>query len=496
LVRRKDPALWEYVLREDNQYRRPLIDQVIQTALAETQDPEEISVTVKAFMTADLPNNLIELLEKIVIDNSVFSEHRNLQNLLILTAIKADRTRVMDYINRLENYDAPDIANIAISNQLYEEAFSIYKKFEVNTSAIQVLIDHIKNLDRAYEFAERCNEPGVWSLLANAQIRQGLVKESVDSFIKADDPTSYLEVVNVATQSQSWEDLVRYLQMARKKARETFVETELAFAYAKTNRLADLEEFISAPNHAQIQAVGDRCFEQGMYDAAKILYNNISNYAKLAVTLCYLGDYQGAVDSARKANSTKTWKEICFACIDKQEFRLAQICGIQIVVQAEELEELINYYLNRGYFEELIQLLEAALGHERAHIGMFTELAILYSKYKPQKMREHLELFWSRVRKPKVLRACEQAHLWSELVFLYDKYEEFDNAILTMISHPSEAWRENHFKDIISKVANIELYYKAIDFYLEFKPMLLNDLLLILSPRLDHTRAVNYFIKG
>ena len=76
LVRRKDPILWEQVLREDNQYRRPLIDQVIQTALAETQDPEEISVTVKAFMTADLPNNLIELLEKIVLDNSVFSEHR------------------------------------------------------------------------------------------------------------------------------------------------------------------------------------------------------------------------------------------------------------------------------------------------------------------------------------------------------------------------------------------------------------------------------------
>ena len=37
---------------------------------------EEVSVTVKAFMTADLPNELIELLEKIVLDNSVFSEHR------------------------------------------------------------------------------------------------------------------------------------------------------------------------------------------------------------------------------------------------------------------------------------------------------------------------------------------------------------------------------------------------------------------------------------
>lgn len=63
---------------------------------------------------------------------------RNLQNLLILTAIKADRTRVMEYINRLDNYDAPDIANIAITNELYEEAFAIFKKFEVNTSAIQV----------------------------------------------------------------------------------------------------------------------------------------------------------------------------------------------------------------------------------------------------------------------------------------------------------------------------------------------------------------------
>ena len=49
---------------------------VVQTALSETQDPEDISVTVKAFMTADLPNELIELLEKIVLENSVFSEHR------------------------------------------------------------------------------------------------------------------------------------------------------------------------------------------------------------------------------------------------------------------------------------------------------------------------------------------------------------------------------------------------------------------------------------
>ena len=94
-----------------------------------------------------------------------------------------------------------------------------------------------------------------------------------------------------------------------------------------------------------------------------------------------------------------------------------------------------------------------------------------------------------------VLRAAEQAHLWAELVFLYDKYEEYDNAALAMMAHPTEAWRESHFKDIVTKVANIELYYKAIQFYLDYKPMMLNDLLIVLAPRMDHTRAVSFFTK-
>uniref|UniRef100_A0A9J8D1M9 Clathrin, heavy chain a (Hc) n=2 Tax=Cyprinus carpio TaxID=7962 RepID=A0A9J8D1M9_CYPCA len=282
---------------------------------------------------------------------------------------------------------------------------------------------------------------------------------------------------------------------SKMKARESYVETELIFALAKTNRLAELEEFINGPNNAHIQQVGDRCYDEKMYEAAKLLYNNVSNFGRLASTLVHLGEYQAAVDGARKANSTRTWKEVCFACVDGNEFRLAQICGLHIVVHADELEELINYYQDRGYFEELITLLEAALGLERAHMGMFTELAILYSKFKPQKMREHLELFWSRVNIPKVLRAAEQAHLWAELVFLYDKYEEYDNAIITMMSHPTDAWKEGQFKDIITKVANVELYYKAIQFYLEFKPLLLNDLLIVLSPRLDHSRAVSFFSK-
>lgn len=70
-----------------------------------------------------------------------------------------------------------------------------------------MLIEHIGNLDRAYEFAERCNEPAVWSQLAKAQLQKDLVKEAIDSYIKADDPSAYMEVVQAA--DRSGEELIK-----------------------------------------------------------------------------------------------------------------------------------------------------------------------------------------------------------------------------------------------------------------------------------------------
>ncbi|KAI8818504.1 uncharacterized protein EV422DRAFT_537294 [Fimicolochytrium jonesii] len=496
LVKRRDPELWNFALQTTNAFRRQLVDQVVATALPETQDPEDVSVTVKAFMAADLPNELIELLEKLVLEGSAFSDNRNLQNLLILTAIKADKTRVMDYISRLDNFDAPDIANIAVNAELYEEAFSIYKKYEQHSNGIAVLLDNIGDLDRAFEFAERVDLPEVWSKLAKAQLDHMRVTEAIDSYIKADDATNYGEVIQVASRANKYEDLVRYLQTARKKVREPAVESELIFAYAKTGRLADLEEFISSPNLAQIAVVGERCFEEKMYEAAKILFNNVSNWARLASTLVYLNEYQAAVDCARKANSTKVWKQVNAACVENGEFRLAQICALHLIIHAEELEELIRLYERRGHFDELMSLLEAGLGLERAHMGMFTELGILYSKYKPERLMEHLKLFWQRINIPKVIRATEIAHMWPELVFLYSHYEEHDNAALTIMEHAADAWDHTGFKDVIVKVSNLEIYYKALRFYLEHQPLLINDLLTVLTPRVDHTRVVQMFQKG
>ncbi|KAI8903541.1 hypothetical protein EDD86DRAFT_242981 [Gorgonomyces haynaldii] len=495
LVARRDAILWAQVLSIENPFRRQLVDQVVGTALPETLDPENVSITVKAFMAADLPNELIELLEKLVLDGTTFADNRNLQNLLILTAIKADKSRVMNYIKRLDSYDAPDIANIAVGSQLFEEAFTIYDKYQQYVDAIQVIISNIQDVDRAAEYAEKLDQPPVWSRLAKAQLDVMQVKEAIQSYMKAGDFGNFAEVIQVASRANKFDELITFLQPARKLIRDALIENELLFAYAKTGKLADLEEFITMPHIANVSSIGDRCFDDKMFEAAKILFTSVNNWARLATTLVYLHEYQQAVDCARKANSTKVWKEVNAACVENGEFKLAQICGLNLIVHAEELEEIIRVYESKGNFSELIQLLEAGLGLERAHMGMFTELAILYSKHKAESLMEHLRLCWQRINIPKVIRACETAHLWPELVFLYTHYDEFDNAALTIMSHSGDAFEHTAFKDVIVKVSNVEIYYKALKFYLEEQPLMINDLLVVLTPKIDHTRVVQVFQK-
>ncbi|KAG9458591.1 hypothetical protein H6P81_003099 [Aristolochia fimbriata] len=99
------------------------------------------SAAVKAFMTADLPHELVKLLEKIVLQDSAFNGSFNLQNLLIIAAIKADPSRVLDYINRLDNFDGPAVGDVAVEAALHEEAFAIFKKFNLNVQAVNILLD-------------------------------------------------------------------------------------------------------------------------------------------------------------------------------------------------------------------------------------------------------------------------------------------------------------------------------------------------------------------
>ncbi|KAL2927364.1 Clathrin heavy chain 2 [Bienertia sinuspersici] len=351
-------------------------------------------------------------------------------------AIKADSSRVMDYVNRLDNFDGPAVGEVAVEAQLYEEAFAIFKKFNLNVQAVNVLLDNIESIDRAVEFAFRVEEDAVWSQVAKAQLRAGLVSDAIESYIRAEDSTQFLDVIRAAEDADVYHDLVKYLLMVRQQTKEPKVDSELIYAYAKIDRLT------------------------------------------------------------RKANSAKTWKEVCFACVDAEEFRLAQICGLNIIIQVDDMEEVSQYYQNRGCFNEIISLMESGLGLERAHMGIFTELGVLYARYRSEKLMEHIKLFATRLNIPKLIRACDEQQHWKELTYLYIQYDEFDNAAITVMNHSPEAWDHMQFKDVVVKVGSVELYYKAVHFYLQEHPDLINDMLNVLALRLDHTRVVDIMRKA
>jgi clathrin heavy chain len=224
-------------------------------------------------------------------------------------------------------------------------------------------------------------------------------------------------------------------------------------------------------NQADIGAVGDRCYESKLYEAGRILFTSISNWGKLASCLVMLKRFPEALDAAKKANTPKTWKEVAFACVVFQEFKLAALAGLNIIIHPDHLEELIAHYERYGYWDELISLLETGIAHERSHIGIFTELGVMYAKYHPEKLMDHCKSYNQRLNIPKLLRACERYKMWQEAVYLYIKYDEFDNAIITMMDHSPIAWNHELFTGNIVKASNQELFYKAMIFYLEEQPM-------------------------
>jgi clathrin heavy chain len=82
---------------------------------------------------------------------------------------------------------------------------------------------------------------------------------------------------------------MEYLLMARQKIKDSLIDNALFYAYARDNKLTALEEVTNNPNSADVQRVGDRCFEDNLFEAAKILYTNIKNNAKIASCLVRLG---------------------------------------------------------------------------------------------------------------------------------------------------------------------------------------------------------------
>lgn len=45
-------------------------------------------------------------------------------------------------------------------------------------------------------------------------------------------------------------------------------------------------------------------------------------------------------------------------------------------------------------------------------MGIFTELAVLYARHKPEKLMEHCKSYMQKLNTTKLLRACQKFMLW------------------------------------------------------------------------------------
>jgi len=347
-------------------------------------------------------------------------------------------------------------------------------------------------MNRAAEFAEYWDKPEVWSILAGAQLREGMVVESIQSFLKADDATHFRDVILTGKTSEPpcYNELITYINMARTKVRDSFLDNELLFCYARTDRLTDMEEFIVGSHMAKLASVANQCFEFGLYQAAKILFKATNNNAKLAICFVNLGQFEEAVDAARQATSMDTWKAVCFACVDAKRFRVAAMCGLSIIVMMEHLPDVCSYYEERGHFDEIIALLDQGLSLDRVHQGIYTALGVMYSRYKEDKLMDHIKFYYQKLNMATLLQECRRSRHWPEVVFLYSHWNQYDNAIETMIEHSADCWDSKLFKEILQQ-ANTEVAYRAIDFYMREHPLMLNELCLDAASKLDPGRVVH-----
>jgi len=129
LTKRKDKDAWTKALKDSN-IRMQLVEQVNSVLLNEYIEDDEITITITSFMDNQIFAELSDLLEKLIFYNKRYSNNSELQELLISNAFNTNNSeKAKEYITRLDDYNAPNLAQQALTQySLYEHAFMLYKK--------------------------------------------------------------------------------------------------------------------------------------------------------------------------------------------------------------------------------------------------------------------------------------------------------------------------------------------------------------------------------
>lgn len=105
---------------------------------------------------------------------------------------------------------------------------------------MKMMLENMSSIRCAQKYAQSVIIPETWSRLAKAQLDDLRTKKAIDSYIRANDHTSYAQVVHDALSDDKYEDkyedLIRYLEMARKALYNPLIA--LSFTLRTPRRIA------------------------------------------------------------------------------------------------------------------------------------------------------------------------------------------------------------------------------------------------------------------
>ena len=491
LMKRQNTDLWCTALEKES--RDELIDAVLQNELPTSNVPEEVSAIVRALIKANLPEKLTTVLERVVMHGPrEFRQNKYLQNLLIITAIKAKNTKAKEYIDQLDGYDASEIARIAITNEEFEVAYASYVKAELYDDAMHVLVDNIQDLDRAKELAGKLDTFRPWAILGEAYLTTRDIAAAVHAFVQSKNTNYLTQIAEFADESQDFQHLVKYIRMVRETNKESNpkLDQDLLYCLAKIGDISELQAFVNTTRVAGAQSVAERCMKEGFVEAACTLFRFSNDFLSLARAQIQIKNLRAAVDSAKKTNSAELWNDILQACIDAKEIELAGVSATHLIPLTDDLCSIIDIYEASMLYDEIISVLHDFVGGANAPMNIFTELTLLYTKYYPEKTFDFVRMYHKRLNRHKVITQCSSLCMWDISCYLYQVKEEWDSATNIMLTEPALTWEHEMLINILNKVSSDDLIDRAIEFYLKYQPLLINELLMGIRNRIDIQRVL------
>jgi len=136
---------------------------------------EAVGCCIDAFVAEDLQEELVDLLSNMILRGTEeHHRHKTVQNLLLIAlsnlaneeaAREGTKAMLMKKIRALNSYDWKDLAEMMTEIDLFEEAFVVYNKFKDTKSALSVLLHHMKDIERAKDYACFCESDEVWDMI-------------------------------------------------------------------------------------------------------------------------------------------------------------------------------------------------------------------------------------------------------------------------------------------------------------------------------------------